>query len=333
MKQLRILTGQHAGARIDLTPTRQHISADDTADIQLLDWTAEPVVIDAGDDGMVHIATASAGAEASAVLADFTPRRFGDVVLCAGPADATWPADADIIARLAPAAAVVAAPPAAPAKGRSMWPRITSAVVGTALMTAALSAAVAPLSQSQAERKALTSVLPPEPLKMRVERALAETSVAGYEVAQQGDGVVVRGLLRQPSDADALRQRLASFQGDRIVQSFASATEVAQSISDALGQPGLRIAHHGNGLFTVTGEVANLAALQQNAARVATDLAPLVRGIDVTATQRPPASPPAMSALMETDGLQYMQTRDGVKHLSLTSGSRIASADQPASFR
>ncbi|MBF9266522.1 secretion protein, partial [Acidovorax cattleyae] len=57
------------------------------------------------------------------------------------------------------------------------------------------------------------------------------------------------------------------------------------------------------------------------------------RGIDVAATQRPPASPPAMSALMETDGLQYMQTRDGVKHLSLTSGSRIASADQPASFR
>ncbi len=120
MKQFRILTGQHAGARIDLTPTRQHISADDTADIQLLDWTAEPVVIDAGDDGMVHIATASAGAQSSAVLADFTPRRFGDVVLCAGPADATWPADADIIARLAPAAAVVAAPPAAPAKGRSM---------------------------------------------------------------------------------------------------------------------------------------------------------------------------------------------------------------------
>ncbi len=117
--------------------------------------------------------------------------------------------------------------------------------------------------------------------------------MAGYEVAQQGDGVVVRGLLRQPSDADALRQRLASFQGDRIVQSFASATEVAQSISDALGQPGLRIAHHGNGLFTVTGEVANLAALQQNAARVATDLAPLVRGIDVAATQRPrPAHPP-----------------------------------------
>ncbi|MFD2301074.1 HrpD5 family protein [Paracidovorax citrulli] len=331
MKQLRILTGRHAGARINLTATRHQIGADEAADIQLLDWTAEPVVIGAGEDGMVHIATASQGGQASAVLADFTPRRFGDVVLCTGPADATWPADADIIARLSPA--VVAAPPAAPAKIRSVWPRVTSAVVGTALMTAALSAAVAPLSQNQAERKALTSVLPPEPLKMRVERALAETSVAGYEVAQQGDGVVVRGLLRQPSDADALRQRLAAFQGDRIVQSFASATEVAQSIADALGQPGLRITHHGNGLFTVTGEVADLPALRQNATRVATDLAPLVRGIDVAATQRPPTSPPAMSALMETDGLQYMQTRDGVKHLSLTSGSRIASADQPASFR
>ncbi|MDA8457424.1 FHA domain-containing protein [Acidovorax sp. GBBC 3334] len=332
MKQLRILTGRHAGAQIDLTPTRYHISADDAADIQLLDWTAAPVVIDAGDDGMVHIAMASQGPAATAgTLEDFAPRRFGDVVLCAGPAGAPWPADADLIGRLAQPA--VAAVQTVTVKAKAVWPRVTSAVVGTALMTAALSAAVAPLGQSEAERKALTSVLPPEPLKMRVDRALAETSVAGYEVVQQGDGVLVRGLLRQPADADALRQRLSAFQGDRIVQSFASATEVAQSIADALGQPGLRIAHHGNGLFTLTGEVANLATLRQNAARVATDLAPLVRGIDVAATERPPAAHPAMSALMDVDGLQYMQTRDGVKHLSLVSGPRLASADRTNSIR
>ncbi len=84
MKQLRILTGRHAGARINLTATRHQIGADEAADIQLLDWTAEPVVIGAGEDGMVHIATASQGGQASAVLADFTPRRFGDVVLCMG---------------------------------------------------------------------------------------------------------------------------------------------------------------------------------------------------------------------------------------------------------
>ncbi len=36
---------------------------------------------------------------------------------------------------------------------------------------------------------------------------------------------------------------------------------------------------------------------------------------------------------METDGLQYMQTRDGVKHLSLTPGRRHAAADRQEFFR
>ena len=42
MKQLRILTGKHAGAHVDLISTRWVISAEDEADIQLLDWTSEP---------------------------------------------------------------------------------------------------------------------------------------------------------------------------------------------------------------------------------------------------------------------------------------------------
>lgn len=332
MKQLRILTGQHAGARINLAPTRHHLGADDAADIQLLDWTADPMVIDAGDDGMVRIAAESAEAAGPGdVLEDFAPRRFGDVVLCAGPAAGAWPADADIIARLSLPAAPA---PAAPAgKPRALWPRIAFAALGTALMTAALGAVVSPLGPAPAARLPAPSVASPETLRIRVERALEGTSVAGYEVLDQGDGVVVRGLLRQPSDADALRQRLAAFQGERVVQSFAPATEVTQSIADALGQPGLRVSHQGNGYFVVKGEVSDLATLRQTASRVATDLAPLVRSIEVAATQRPAKGQPAMSALMETDGLQYMQTRDGVKHLSLTPGRRHASADPQEFFR
>lgn len=335
MKQLRVLTGQHAGARINLTPTRQHISADDAADIQLLDWSADPMVIDTGDDGMVRIATESDEAGTSAALQDFEPRRFGDIVLCAGPAGQPWPADADIIARLVrPPAPPVPAPQAATGRTRVLWPRVAFAAAGTALVTAALGAVVSPLGASQAERApAAVAAAALEPLKSRVERALEGTSVSGYEVVGEGDGVVVRGLLRQPSDADALRQRLAPFQGERVVQSFATATDVAQSIADALGQPGLRISHQGNGYFIVKGEAADLASLRQTASRVTTDLAPLVRSIEVAATQRPPRGQPAMSALMETDGLQYMQTRDGVKHLSLTAGRRPSAADRQEFFR
>lgn len=324
MKQLRILTGKHAGAHVDLMSTRWVISADDEADIQLLDWTSEPMVIEVDDDQMLRFAmlpagAAEAAADAFAPLGDFAPRRFGDVVLCAGPAEAAWPADVDLIASLAAPVAVTPAQDDAtlePARKRPS-PFLLPVFVGTALMTAALGAAVARLGQG-ADRPAggKVAVLP---LEARIGRALADMTIDGLEVRNEGGSVIVRGLVRQPTDADALRQRLAAFNGERVVHAYAAVTDVAQSITEALGRPGLTVTHGGSGHFTVRGEVADLAKLRESADRVAADLAPLVRSIEVAASQLPPASHAPLSAALNADGLQYVQTRDGVKHISVTS--------------
>jgi type III secretion protein D len=322
MKQLRILTGKHAGAHVDLSSTRWVISADDTADIQLLDWTSEPMVIEVDDDQMLRFAMLPAGAaeapaDAFAPLADLAPRRFGDVVLCAGPIDAAWPADIDLIASLALPVLAVPAEPGVPAPRKRHSPVMLSAFVGTALMTAALGAAVARLGHG-ADRGADGARIA-EPLKTRVDRALAGSPIDGLEVQSQGDSVIVRGLLPEPADADALRQRLAAFKGERVVPAYAVATEVAQSIAEALGDPGLRVSHRGGGHFVIAGETGDLDRLRDSAARIATDLAPLVRGVEVAATKLPPSGHAPLSAALDSDGLQYVQTRDGIKHLSVTS--------------
>jgi type III secretion protein D len=329
MKQLRILTGTHAGTHVDLTSTRYVISADDEADLQLLDWTSEPMVIEVDDDDMLRFAMLTAAdadtpADAFAALGDFAPRRLGNVVLCAGPAGAEWPADVELIASLSAPAIAAPAPAAAtvPAIRKRHSPFVLSAFVGTALMTAALGAAVARLGHG-IDRGADGAPLV-EPLKTRVDRALAGSPVDGLEVQSQGDSVIVRGLLREPADADALRQRLAAFKGERVVHAYAVATEVAQSIAEALSRPGLQVSYRGQGHFVVSGEASDLPQLRDSVQRVAADLAPLVRGVEVAATQLPPSSHVPLSAALDADGLQYVQTRDGVKHLSVVSADALA---------
>src|SRR6185295_3404688 len=114
--QLRILTGQHAGVQLDLSSARYVISADDKADIQLLDWTSDTMILFAAEDGSISMALVSPGTsepqdDAFETIEDFVPRRVGDIVLCVGAAGETWTSDIDLIARLTQPDAPADVPP------------------------------------------------------------------------------------------------------------------------------------------------------------------------------------------------------------------------------
>lgn len=337
MKQLRILTGQHAGVYVELISTRYLISADDMADIQLLDWTSDPVILEVGPDDMISIAASSTQAGdtpsgAPAAFEDFVPKRFGDIVLCVGAAKAPWPSTIDLIARLSQPAIVPDTTPAARQRApRSLKRRVLPVALGLVLVTAGFGAAVANLTQNAREAAIATGQNngTAEPLKVRIDRAIAEMSIGGLEVVQGADGVTVSGLLDGPSEAHALRRRLDAFAPERVVHAYASAPEIAQSIAESLSQPGLKVSYRGQGTFVVTGESANVERVRETAGRVANDLAPLVRQIEVAATAAPPADLKSLSALMTSDELQYVQTRDGVKHLSVSSLADADSSEAP----
>jgi type III secretion protein D len=146
-------------------------------------------------------------------------------------------------------------------------------------------------------------------------------------VVQSGDQVAVRGLVRGTAEAAALRSRLEALKAPGIVHAYASAADVAQDIAEGLGLPGLEVSWRGGGVFAVSGRTADLDRLNAAAAGLRTDLAPLVKRIDIVATEKARSASAPISAALNAGELKYVQTRDGVKHLSL-SGPAAPAADE-----
>jgi type III secretion protein D len=319
MKQLRILTGRHAGAQLALTQPQYRLGAGGDADILVSDWTADPLLLQVDGD---HGVTATAGGTAAAAartLADFEPCRFGDVVLCTGPHDAAWPADMQLLERLmrppVPAAAVRRAGP--------------SGVLAATGVVATLTVAGLFLFLVSHQADAARDRMPPEPLGDQVLRAVRSSTRADVAVLPQGERVVVEGLLDSSADVAAMRQLLARFPGEYIEHRYAAANEVAQSIDDALASPDLAVAYRGRGVFEVTGRTQQPDQVRRAASRIAADLAPLVRGIEVVAAEVQPPDRVPVDAMLSGHGLQYVQTRDGAKHLSILPGPIVELIDPP----
>ena len=91
MKQLRILTGLHAGVQLRLTRRQYRIASDEDADLQISDWAHAPLLLTFEEEGSdvspaLHLIAddgtpARTTAGALGLLEDFLPRRFGDIVL------------------------------------------------------------------------------------------------------------------------------------------------------------------------------------------------------------------------------------------------------------
>lgn len=329
MKQLRVLTGRHAGAQLLLTALTYRVAADEQADIQIVDWSSEPLVLDIREEGQV-VAIAMESADVAAVGAanaqdlkaagrlfeDFVPRRFGDVVLCVGPEDGDWPADMQLLERLMKPAAV-----AAPVQ-KSRAPGVFIAVcVVTSVLVGGYTAVVSRNATAAKVR------VPEEPLLSQVRSAVFPTAPPGLRVMALGQRVLVEGLLANSAEVAALRELLARFPAEQIEHRYAAANDVAQSISDALSSPELAVAYRGRGVFAITGRTTQPDKLRLAVSRIATDLAPLVSSIDVVAAEAQAPDRVPVEAMLSSDGLQYVQTRDGAKHLSLLPGPTVESID------
>lgn len=313
MKQLRVLSGRHAGAQIRLTKPSYRISAHAQADIQIFDWTREPLILSLQADGAIHMTfdTQTTGmAEPSPErLEDFQPRKFGKVVLCAGPFGREWPSDVTLLRRLM--RQQLPKKPTPPAIRR----HTAAALTGGVLVVAAAGAVFTVASWSKQA--------PPEPqaahelLLARVARAVAPLSLNDIVVSPVGSQVVVEGLVNSTADLASLRMALSPFPGGQVMHRYAVAPDIAQSIVDALATPELSVSYQGQGRFRVQGQTLNVDKVRDATTRIAADLAPVVRGIDVAVTRLPAPERVPVNAMLSANGLQYVQTRDGAKHLSL----------------
>jgi type III secretion protein D len=345
MKLLRILTGVHAGAQLQLTPGTHRIGADDDADIRLADWRGADTLLHVDESGVVsaqRLAVAgtpatppgmddAAAAQATpatlaapavpeevVLLVDFVPMQFDDTILCVGADDAVWPSDLDLLSTLLtrPAEARFAAE-------RKKRHRYVGAVAACFALGVVI-VAVSLLTTTQMSRAALPRNA--DDRAQRVGEALAAAHVSGLRAHALGNTVVVTGMVATPADDEAVRTLLERISPNGISRNYDVAQNDARSIEDSLGIAGVHVEYQGRGAFAVTGKVSSRADLDAALARVRADLDANVRSIVVQASESPGTSDApneaSYSEMISADGVKYAETPDGVKH--------IYAADPPA---
>ena len=314
IKQLRILSGAHAGAFLNLSPGTHRLGRTDDCDITITDWSLDALALRLGTDGVVTAQWTGASPRGLR-LEDLVPVDFDGVVACVGPCDGVWPADAQLLAGLRPSTA------RGPFVGiaRNGFSRKRGVISGLAAMSVAVLTFGWLVSASSSPRDGGAVTI--ASARADLQRSLDAVAPGRLEVSQSADALMVDGLVDTPAQAraaagamDAVPPRFP------LMRHVSVATDVAETIRGALGMPGAQVSYRGARVFSVLVEAADVAGTQAAIDRVATDLAPLVRRIDAVLQETPEARAPMPATLstMTADGVSVLETRDHVKHLVIT---------------
>ncbi|AJQ85918.1 HrpD5 family protein [Xanthomonas oryzae pv. oryzicola] len=301
--QLRVLTGTHAGARLDLAPGRYTLGSDPQTDIRIDDWPGCSLSIEVDQDGQIRYST-DALPETSFVA--FQPVRFGPLVLCVGDAGADWPDDVALLERL-----LSPAPPPAPRTSRRNVLRTAVGAV-LALAAAALLTSLQPAFLSDAA----TRQHPATPVN-QAKALLKQLGFREAHVAQLGTRVLIEGLVPSSADAARLRAQVRRYHPG-IAVNVAVVDEVVATLRDTLADPALSVRYEGNGVFSISGSSDYAERASRRIADVRSDLGPEVRALHVEISQQDPSikTPDNYDAALLADGLHYVETPDGTKHMT-----------------
>jgi type III secretion protein D len=330
MQRLRILSGQHAGATLDLTPGNHSIGPDHDCDISITDWTFPPLRVAVSRDGDVlahwtegrppgasdtSAASVVGGVDPAAGsqrFVDFEPCAFGDVVLCVGPADKAWPSDRALLEAAFPPTAQRVAHWA----GTRLRSRATSVIAGVSVLTLVAICSVALVGSPQAAHPVATI----QSVVAQARQAAVRAGAAKLDVQAEQQTIVVSGMVETGQQAGAVRAAIDELHSTfAVAYRFGVAGEIAESLRSSVGLAGAEVKHLGDGVFSFTAEAADPQATRQAIDRVVADLGPLVRRVDVTLEQTDKKKPelPILSS-MQDDEVSIVQTRDGQKHLVIT---------------
>lgn len=307
MKQLRILTGTHAGAQIDLPSGDYRIGADQEADVQLTDWPGADALLSVDAEGVVSLRQpADSGSEGPRILlVEHVPMPFDGVALCAGDSLTPWPDDVALLATL------YVKPVADDASQRRLrvGTMLACAMVGSLLVAGAALVLPGPTQAAS---------VTPKTQQQALERALAEAHVEGLTVRANESGLRLTGMLASVADDLHVRDLCGRLHLARVDRAYDVAQNDVRSIEDALNLDGARVSYVGGGAFEVGGVVRSDALLRAAISRVRADLDSNVTALGPSAEIAFADNlPSAFSEVMSADDITYGQTPDGVKHLYL----------------
>ena len=311
-KEIRILTGLHAGARMRLAEGNWRIGNEDSADVQITDWQHAAVTLRIHENGNATWTESCSDAPGIA-LAELLPIRFEEIALCVGDPAKAWPDDTALLDTLRPPvtseAADLSKPAPTPATTRR--PKGWQVFSGGFVLAVACAGTVL-LTEQPSHAKALPSS---ELMLRRVNELLPRLNQNELEAVAQGDLIVVRGLVGSSADAIAVRQMLDKVAPSRSLTDIANVRDVIANIQESLRDSALKVSYAGKGQFLVTGSARNPAAVEKTVAQIEKDFGAGVKRIQVKLTQQRRSWPIADSnSALVADSLQYVQSQDGSKH-------------------
>jgi type III secretion protein D len=333
-KRLRVLSGRHAGACLELAPGEHTIGPAHDNDIAISDWTAPTLVLCMGDQGDVHVRGlesnaaqtqvplgAPAQTDFANVLHELQPARFGDIVICLGPTEGVWPTDMELLARLFEPAHVCE-------PAHEPRPRRTAAYAASAgLVVAVASCLVAVMVQASPQESAHVHVpergaVASESLRLAFNRL----GIRGLQVRNEGGAISVDGMLETREQSRAALGAISELpMAAEIRPRFAVVEDVAESIRSSVGLPQAQIKHLGAGVFSFHADTVDPDATRAAVNRVAADLAPSVSRIDAVLEQTETAKRTISVLSSFSDGeVSVVQTRDGAKHFGITRADQSA---------
>ncbi|AXW64084.1 type III secretion protein HrpW (plasmid) [Ralstonia solanacearum] len=314
-KHIRVLTGRHAGASLDLLPGDWIVDSADTAAVRISDWTAEPLQLQVGaESGVLRIS-----GEAAEPWPDLEPRRFGDIVVCVGPAGEPWPSDLDLLQRLLappppaplPAADAVAvdtpvkAPPAHRPRAHAGW----MGVAAVALLTPC---ALLLASTREAQHAPQAPAVAPLPLIDRVRTALGQHSVDGLNIEQRDGEITVHGMARTAMESLSVQRELRNV-SPRVRIDLPVAPEVIENLRESMQEPGLSISYLGDNRFSVSGAAQKPDRVRAVVDRVRGDLGVNVKDIVLNIRRASQDGKLDANSVLSVDELHYVESPDGTK--------------------
>jgi type III secretion protein D len=237
---------------------------------------------------------------------------FGDIMLYIGPSDQPWPADMQLLdANFNPAAA-----PDAPKRGFRLRAHATLIIIMLSILTMSVIGSMGLAKQSN-------SAAPVETLATVAQRLRSGLDLAGapaLKIDATSSSLIITGLLDGNQQLDPVRKAVAALNSKYpIIQNYAVASEVAESIRSSVGLPNAKVTYLKNGVFSFSAEAADVDAASKAIHRVQADLGDVVKRIDIDLIEphRKLLEPSVLSSLNDDD-ISVVQTLDGQKHLVVT---------------
>lgn len=304
--RVRVLSGTHAGAALDLASGNHLIGASEDCDIFISDWPSPPLVLQTNADGNV-LWQHSDSTQMRKRFGDFLLVDFAGLLVCFGPCAGAWPAD-DVLRKKVQRQAA--------ASGSKLRRRVGS---GLLVVVIALAGAGWLMSAHSQPRGGVKPTL--ETSRAVLQRLVDQVLPNRLRVAQSQDELVVDGIVDTIEQVRMVDRAISAASQPFVVERhFTAASAIAETIRSAVGLPGATVVYRGARVFDFSVQTADVEAARAAVERVAADLASVVRRIDISIQESPQLNPPLPATLssLTSDSVSVLETRDGTKHLVMS---------------